>query len=1101
MRANGYYITRTPRFTRANGWKQVFLDYADKFSDGTSAPVNYNTFAYPTKVTDPDGFESKAEYRFDFGAPVKAQGPPPAGQSVGAIVRRVYDSIGRLERVKTEFNGVQDYSYTRWTYPSTNEKVNQYTTITDGAGEAYSYTQTDGLGHTLKSVTDHPGSHGLYSTVATEYDNLGRPWKQSVPTETNDQTVPNLDGDDPGGYLYRTQTYDWKGRPLVSTNTDGTVTEASYGGCGCAGGEVVTILGENLASGATPKRRKQMVYSDFLGRPVKTESYNWPAPYGDGAVYNSTVSEYNARDQVTFVKQYAGAATADGTCPTGTCQQSEPQYDGHGRQKQVHTPEMDNNAWQSVTYNANDTVATATDGRGATTAYTYNARRLVTNISYAAAAGITATPSVGYIYDAAGNRTQMTDGLGSVTYTYDALSRLTAEKRQLTGLINPSQTDGAYAISYNHTRGGQLQSVTDPFNAQVGYSYDGAGRLSTVTGAGFGNVTQYASQLQYRAWGALKGETYGNGRTLTASYNARLQPAQYTVNGVISLTYQYLADGATSFVHDTLDARFDRAYTYDQAARLTQALSGAEASGGGPTNNRPYQQSYAYDAWSNLTARSGKHWSHTTPTHGPVMFSNNRNPYWQYDADGRTTLASGNLASTFDAAGRLVQTTGPARRNNPPLTLQQTFDGDGQRVKKTEYGVTTYLLRASALGGRVVAELYGTPGAGNLGQKAKGHVYSPGGPELAEQNTYLNIAFYQHHAPHGVKHGNSANYPDGLQAYSWTELDPAGADVGDEDPYDTGGGGGGLALLGYPFHSDPNDYATGCTVDGQPWPCTLAFEYKREVQRGGGQVLTTTGGGSFGELNLRRGITPDVSSGQALWVTDSDYTTDELGYDAEAGWYPLPTVHAGGGHFEFVPGGASLATAIQEKPKQQPKGTFPGGSPNPLAQLGPCAELVVPSSVDLAKVNPAAFNFLAGTYVEEVAAQVYDSFTTYEKAVFLNSVSAATSLGSNLTNAVFYDFHLSDKPGNLPFGIYYGGVISGVNSGRHGKIASVEFTHDSKGKYWDVDLYKGTFFSYVFGPHGKEGDFNETYNRPTHPGDVTRQLAARGVNSGVSCKN
>ena len=94
------------------------------------------------KVNDPDGFQSQAEYRFDFGAPVKATGPPPAGQAQGAITRRVYDGLGRLERVKTEFNGVQDYSYTRWTYPASGNNVNQYNTITDGAGEAYAYTQT-----------------------------------------------------------------------------------------------------------------------------------------------------------------------------------------------------------------------------------------------------------------------------------------------------------------------------------------------------------------------------------------------------------------------------------------------------------------------------------------------------------------------------------------------------------------------------------------------------------------------------------------------------------------------------------------------------------------------------------------------------------------------------------------------------------------------------------------------------------------------------------------------------------------------------------------------------------------------------------------------
>ena len=183
-----YYITGAAHFSRSKNvtnpalWDSVTLDYADQFSDGNGPTVSYNTFAYPTTVTDPDGFQAKSEYNFYFGAPVKATGPPPAGQSQGTIVRRVYDSIGRVERVKTEFNGNADYSHTRWEYPATGNKVNQFTTITDSAGEAYAYTQTDGLGRAIFAVTGHPGRIGGYSAVLTTYDTYGRPGEVSVPT-------------------------------------------------------------------------------------------------------------------------------------------------------------------------------------------------------------------------------------------------------------------------------------------------------------------------------------------------------------------------------------------------------------------------------------------------------------------------------------------------------------------------------------------------------------------------------------------------------------------------------------------------------------------------------------------------------------------------------------------------------------------------------------------------------------------------------------------------------------------------------------------------------------------------------------------------------
>jgi YD repeat-containing protein len=101
----------------------------------------------------------------------------------------------------------------------------------------------------------------------------------------------------------------------------------------------------------------------------------------------------------------------------------------------------------------------------------------------------------------------MTDSLGTVSYTYDQLSQLTAETRAITGVRS-------FTLNYTYGVRGQLSSITDPFGAQVGYSYDKTGRLSDVTGANFASVSSYASGLQYRAWGALKSLTYGNAKTV-----------------------------------------------------------------------------------------------------------------------------------------------------------------------------------------------------------------------------------------------------------------------------------------------------------------------------------------------------------------------------------------------------------------------------------------------------------------------------------------------------------------------------------------------------------------------------------------------------------
>jgi YD repeat-containing protein len=140
-----------------------------------------------------------------------------------------------------------------------------------------------------------------------------------------------------------------------------------------------------------------------------------------------------------------------------------------------------------------------TDARGATATYTYNNNRgLVNGIAYSTPSGATPTANVSFGYDALGKRISMTDGLGSVSYNYDQLSRLTSETRSFSALSS-SPTGGNYGISYQYNLANELTSVTDPFGAQMSYNRDAAGRVTSVTGSGFLNISTYASGIQYRA--------------------------------------------------------------------------------------------------------------------------------------------------------------------------------------------------------------------------------------------------------------------------------------------------------------------------------------------------------------------------------------------------------------------------------------------------------------------------------------------------------------------------------------------------------------------------------------------------------------------------
>src|ERR1051326_1022443 len=312
---------------------EVTVSYADSFSDGITT---HNTLAYPTKLTDPDGYYSISTYNFDFGSltyqqtpPPNFTGAPPTAQPAGPEQTFEYYDDGRLKKQKSLVNN----AYTRFEYPTSSNRVDTYTTIQDGLGEAHSFKITDGAGRIITTATDNPGSVGLFSGQRIVYDVMGRVIKTSNPTETSASGAPlqwTATGDDAAaGWVYTQQTYDWKGRPLVTTNQDGTTKTASYAGCGCAGGEVVTLTDEGTIDAGVAKRRQQRIYSDVLGRKIKTEILNWEG----GSVYSAVVNTYNERDQITNIRQF------DGPEGSSTYQDTSMTYDGYGRLSTKHLPQ------------------------------------------------------------------------------------------------------------------------------------------------------------------------------------------------------------------------------------------------------------------------------------------------------------------------------------------------------------------------------------------------------------------------------------------------------------------------------------------------------------------------------------------------------------------------------------------------------------------------------------------------------------------------------------------------------------------------------------------------------------------------------------------
>jgi len=706
------------------------ISYADSFSDA----ANRNTFAYPTTVTDADGFTTTTEYNFDFGEGTKIIAPSKGTGLTGDPVqylehRMTYDSDARIERVTNWGNG----AYTRYVY-LTSGNMQTYTQDKSGI-ERYSIGVFDGAGRLRASAMSHANSSGGFSAQYLTYDVMGRLSQQSNPTEINGAWVPT--GDD-SAFQYTLQSYDWKGRPLVTTNPDGNTRENTYGGCGCAGGEIVTTRDE--------RGRRRKLTTDVFGRLKQVDELNW-----DQSVYSTTTYTYNARDQITQSSQAGQVRTFE--------------YDGYGRLWRRTTPEQ---GQTTFTYNADDTLYQLKDARNAIQTFSYNNRKLLTGISYDvtnATGNTAATPSVSYTYDAARHRTKMTDGMGTMDYVYNSLGQLQSETRAFSGVT------GSFTLTYAYDLGGQLLSLTNSINSStISYGYDDSTRVSGVTGT-YSTVSTYASNIRYRAWSGLKSASYGDGNTLSVSYDNRLRPTQWSIPNVMQWHYAYdnfnENTGRVTYAQNLMDATLDRSYDYDNVGRLIEARTGSEARGHlvgtGGTQDGPYAHSYRYDQMGNMWYRVGwGGWFNPWLEQWPA-YTNNRmttNPWnnqsMSYDAAGNLTN-DGWQSYTYDATGQQTASS--------ISTLTHSYDGDRLRVKKVYGNSTIYYLRSSVLGGQVISEI--NPD----GTLFRGYVYL--GRELLAMQQYGSVLWV--HQDPVTKSQRLTNINGAVT--STIDLDPWGGDT------------------------------------------------------------------------------------------------------------------------------------------------------------------------------------------------------------------------------------------------------------------------------------------------------------------------------------
>ena len=541
----------------------------------------------------------------------------------------------------------------------------------------------------------------------------------------------------------------------------------------------------------------------------------------------------------------------------------------------------------------------------------------------------TPTP-VEFNYDNVGNRISMQDELGTLTYHYDQLSRMTAETRSFTEI-----TSRSFQISYTYTLSGQLKTITDPFNAVVSYNYNKNAALTGVNGTGYDMSSPFFSNIQYRAWGAIKKANYGYGGELNLTYDTRLRPIQYAVTGTAygssytrGSAYTYYADGQLkSAAALGGNSPFDKSYKYDQVGRFKEALSEPEARGEPvPPNtnpNRPYKQSYIYDVWDNRAGGEQRFWRRDLSDQVQNTYVNNRiargvwaNQQTSYDADGRE------MTMPFDAAGRNTKLISdvlvggyPSNLPAEPLfEITQVFDGTGaigkrREIKRKEETVngqmsvetsdgTIYYVRSSVLGGKPIVEL------NQQGNKIEGLIYAAGALLAKErkicQGCTQNGLWLEANPLTGSRYevdGNGGAYQE--------ERDPMGTNTGLEDPwlyedepdyFDVARFNQEL-FLEAEAGMNPFDPRHPCELNGTPYSCE---RLERDAENGNVAADIYRGGRLIGRNALVSGITSGgtaiISTAGAEW-----YNWERLkDGNGDLIWQPVPTAAPGNDYFTDV---------------------------------------------------------------------------------------------------------------------------------------------------------------------------------------------------------